>query len=148
MTDTFLDTWTVGTYLDIVLVPKKRFFTTGEEIFISTIIDTASEWSRWSRVEKQFQLGKYFLYTRTIGGFLDSSTDRRIAIDLEYTKYKNAGNVSYSIRSIDGYDKSDVSIAHIFGEGGLKEFKTRFPTVFGPNDAEESESNKVIKLKL
>jgi hypothetical protein len=146
MTDTFVDTWTVGTYLDIVLVPKKRFFTTGEEIFISTIIDTASEWSVTKGDEKQ--LGKYFLYTRTIGGFLDSSTDRRIAIDLEYTKYKNAGNVSYSIRSIDGYDKSDVSIAHIFGEGGLKEFKTRFPTVFGLNDAEESESNKVIKLKL
>ena len=145
MTDTFLDTWTVGTYLDIVLVPNKMVFTTGEDIFISTIIDTASEWSVTEGDEKQ--LGKYFLYTRTIGGFLDSSTDR-IAIDLEYTKYKNAGNVSYSIRSIDGYDKSDVSIAHIFGEGGLKEFRTRFPTVFGPNDAEESESNKVIKLKL
>ena len=132
--DTFLDTWTVGTYLDIVLVPNKMFFTTGEEIYISTIIDTASEWSVTEGDEKQFQLGKYFLYTRTIGGFLDSSTDRRIAIDLEYTKYKNAGNVSYSIRSIDGYDKSDVSIAKIFKEGGLKEFKTRFPTVFGPKD--------------
>ena len=130
---TYLDTWNVGTYLDIVLVPNKLFFTNAEYIFLSTTIDSATEWTVTERTNPKNGF-KYSVYKRVVGGFLDR-TKNRIMIELKYW----AGQILYTIQSIDGYDK--LEIYQLFTQGEKQEFKRRFPRVYGlPEDGDQKKA--------